>query len=210
MTGSGYMNGGDGNDTKIGSGRFDGGLGNDTYVSNNYNASTEFYGGDGIDTVYYNRHSFGVLVNIGKDRLHNRAGDDLLGETGRKTQSTDKLVDVENVVGTDHNDTIVGSAADNGLYGGRGSDEIYGRDGNDFINPGGANTAYEYVETGDGYDTIYLGDFGETYTRQIDTDWGSLVQPSALAGTAYSAAYLSFLYTPVGLGAGVVLSLIHI
>ena len=106
--------GGSGND------RLNGGLGNDL-----------LNGGDGIDTADYSSGTIdppgpvgpqaftgataGVTVNL------NIAGEQNTGGAGR-----DKLVSIENLTGTNLNDTLTGNGGNNVLTGLAGADKLFG------------------------------------------------------------------------------------
>ena len=91
--GNDVLNGGDGNDT------LDGGLGNDTLD-----------GGKGNDTASFNHLSNAVTVNLVKDTA-----------TG---QGSDTLKNIQNVTGSNSNDTITGNSGDNIIDGGLGTDTV--------------------------------------------------------------------------------------
>lgn len=78
-------------------------------------------GGVGNDTADYSRSGGYVEVDLlGREGYHGRAaGDTLLG--------------IENVIGSDRNDTLRGDDGDNILQGGRGNDLLAGRGGNDIL-----------------------------------------------------------------------------
>jgi Ca2+-binding RTX toxin-like protein len=98
--------------------------------------------------------------NDGDDTLEGGAGADLSGRTGRQRlgqlrrvagrrhraplgrgraggdAAGDTLRGIENVIGSDHADTLVGNAADNHLIGGAGDDDIWANDGDDVLEGG--------------------------------------------------------------------------
>jgi Ca2+-binding RTX toxin-like protein len=76
-------------------------------------------GGNGTDTVSYAHSSKAVKIDLGGST---QSGGDAAG---------DKLANVENVTGSDYNDTIVGNDGDNVLTGGAGKDTMTGGDGAD-------------------------------------------------------------------------------
>jgi hypothetical protein len=110
----------------------EGGLGND-----------RLYGGAGIDTASYASATGGVEVylNAGKSR----------GADGY-----DRLVDIENVTGSDFNDRLIGDAGDNVLTGGAGDDIMKGKGGNDTYYGGFGN---DTIRGDAGVDSIH-GDQG--------------------------------------------------
>jgi len=109
-------------------------------------------GGEGNDTVVYQFDDPGVVVNLDQGGAVDGNGD------------TDTIVDIENVIGSDLDDTIAGNDDSNNLSGRAGDDVISGLGGNDFI-VGGAGADelegglgsdnFAYIMPSDGGDTIY-------------------------------------------------------
>ena len=77
-------------------------------------------GGVGTDTVSYRYAAAGVNVNLALATAQNTVG-----------SGTDTLLNIENVIGTDFDDTLAGNAAGNRLDGGLGADTMAGGTGND-------------------------------------------------------------------------------
>ncbi len=100
--GADALYGGDGND------KLRGGLGGD-----------RLDGGDGTDRALYNQATSGVVVDL--SNASQNAGE----------AAGDSYISVEQVVGSDHDDTIRGDAGANTLWGGNGTDGLEGGDGND-------------------------------------------------------------------------------
>jgi Ca2+-binding RTX toxin-like protein len=110
------LTGGAGNDTITGGTGWDflaGGLGNDSLD-----------GGAGEDAVDYSASATGVVVTLGAPGVGSGEG-------------LDSLTSIEDVAGSNHNDSLTGDGGDNWFYAGNGNDTI----------TGGGNTAY-----GDTYD----------------------------------------------------------
>jgi Ca2+-binding RTX toxin-like protein len=84
-------------------------------------------GGAGIDTVFYADSSAGVGINLATG---NCVGGSAQGDT---------LVSIENVFGSNFNDTITGTSGANQLHGGEGNDVIKGGGGNDYLDGGSGN-----------------------------------------------------------------------
>ncbi|WP_426235100.1 beta strand repeat-containing protein [Pseudomonas sp. TWP3-2] len=78
-------------------------------------------GREGIDTAWYVNSA--TAVNINLQTGVNQGGD----------AQGDMLINVENIIGSNFNDTLTGNALANGFEGGLGNDVIYGGDGNDVI-----------------------------------------------------------------------------
>ena len=78
-------------------------------------------GGDGVDIAVYWASDAAVTVNL----------EDGTGQGGHA--QGDVLVGVENLWGSDHDDTLSGDSGANRLYGGKGNDELQGNSGNDTL-----------------------------------------------------------------------------
>ncbi len=88
-------------------------------------------GGSGVNTVSYIDASGGVSVDLSA----NAASDNGLG--GRDT-----LLNIQNIVGSSHDDVLIGDGADNHIQGGEGDDVLMGLGGNNVLDGGaGTNTA---------------------------------------------------------------------
>ena len=154
-----YANKGD--DAVFGGGgddRIHGGLGNDTID-----------GGEGSDT--YNTSAFYYAGTI--DISDPSAGSHVAFHTDGSVYSTDTLINIENVRGSDRNDVITGSSAANRLDGYRGSDTINGGAGDDLLTGGhGSDT----LDGGEGIDTAnYKGSTsGVTVNLASNTQSGSI------------------------------------
>ncbi len=93
-------------------------------------------GGDGVDTASYAASSGSVVVRL----------DGSLGSGG--DAEGDRLLGIENVLGSDAADTIVGNAADNLLQGGQGDDVLQGGAGADTLQGGGGSDTASYAGSG--------------------------------------------------------------
>lgn len=102
-------------------------------------------GGAGIDAVTYAGSTGGVDVRLNGGVTRN----DGLG-------GIDTLISIENVTGSDFDDTLIGSAVDNVLTGGLGRDVLLGLAGNDTL-IGGSGAANE----------LYGGAGDDTYIIQV-------------------------------------------
>jgi Ca2+-binding RTX toxin-like protein len=118
-------------------------------------------GGAGSDTVdYYDAaRDFGVSVNL-----------DLLANDGADLEHDNVNIDVENVLGTDHADTLTAHPADvtNGLFGRGGHDELSGGGGHDTTLAGGAGI--DQIAGGNGNDLLYGGPGPDTLSGGTDND----------------------------------------
>ncbi len=95
-----------------------GGLGNDTLLGGDNDDVID--GGGGIDTVSYENASFSVVIDLQAGTTANDGYND-----------TDTLISIENVKGSDNDDTIIGSSGDNVLEGWLNDDDLQGGAGND-------------------------------------------------------------------------------
>lgn len=141
-----------------------------------------FYGGGGRDRVEY-IHEFdagttqGVIVNLSTATITATLANGLETVTAAHARdsfgSTDTLVSIEDIVGTDYNDYIVGNSSDNNLEGYKGSDTLFGGAGNDNLrgNDGGGVAGNDQLFGGIGDDSFKGGagndsiDGGTGYNR---------------------------------------------
>ena len=120
-------------------------------------------GGAGIDTAKFNGVAAAVNVDLAKGTV-----------TG---QGADTLVNIENVIGSNFDDTIAGDAGKNIIDGGLGNDTLDGRDGTDTVSfqsstAGVTVNLSKGTATGEGTDT--LRSFGNVIgSNQNDTIIGS-------------------------------------
>lgn len=136
-----------------------------------------YYGGSGSDTVSYVLSTNKIDANLSTSlvfRIHDGA-----------VQSTDFVFDMENVTGSNYDDTIVGSSADNLLRGGggidtitglNGNDHVWGDSGNDILDGGNGEdivdggTGNDSMIGGSGNDTMNGGDGNDTINGGSDND----------------------------------------
>jgi Ca2+-binding RTX toxin-like protein len=125
------------------------GRGGDDYIKGGGGADW-LHGGDGSDTALYLDSLSAVEVNL------------VTGKGKGGTAEGDTLLSIENVVGSDFNDTIIGNTEDNRLEGGKGHDILKGGGGMDRLFGGEGNDVLEvdglgdFVNGGDGIDTLVL------------------------------------------------------
>ncbi|ALQ02191.1 retention module-containing protein [Pseudomonas brassicacearum] len=139
--GDNILNAGDGNDIlSAGSGNntLHGGAGNDLLYSGAGNDLLD--GGTGNDTASYAHASAGVTVNLGLLAAQNTVG-----------AGTDTLTGIENLVGSNFNDTLTGDGASNRINGGLGHDVLNGGGGDDLLIGGLGNNT---LTGGSGADTF--------------------------------------------------------
>ncbi|MHC2145138.1 retention module-containing protein [Pseudomonas sp. 210_17 TE3656] len=194
-TGGDTLNAGAGNDVLIGGDGNDilnAGDGNDLLIGGSGN--DQLNGGAGIDTASYAGASSGVTVSLANLAAQNTGG-----------AGTDTLSGIENLIGSDYNDSLTGDGNANLLRGGLGNDALNGGGGNDVLIGGSGNNT---LTGGDGND-IFLWQQGNS-GRDVVTDFtpgtDRLDLSQLLQGeNATSASLDDYLHFKVtGSGAGVV------
>ena len=152
--GDDILDAGPGNDLVFGNG------GNDTLIGGSGEGNDRLDGGIGTDTVTYSSATQAVVVNLTSGLAF---GDPAIG--------SDTLVDIENVIGGQGNDTIVGNAVANVLDGGPGDDILSGLGGDDTLIGGAGN---DTLIGGTGSDAAMFSGNRADYTLQTNAD-GSIV-----------------------------------
>jgi len=142
--GNDYVSAGTGDDLIVGGE----GAGNDTYV-----------GGTGTDTVKYTSAVNTILVNL------------LEGLANGQDIGTDKLAEIENLIGGQTGDTLIGDNNANNINAFTGNDTITGNGGNDTI------------DGGVGQDTVVYALNASSYTVTAITGGYQVVAKSGLEGT---------------------------
>ena len=165
--GDDLLNGGKGTDS------LDGGAGNDTLVG--ALGTDLLLGGDGIDTADYSGSTDGVVVNLGL------AG----AQQVSVATGLDTLAQIENLIGSNFNDTLSGDAGNNSLTGLLGNDVLTGLDGFDLLDGGagddnlngGINAdtlvgglGNDFLSGGKGTDSLDGGDGNDSLTGGLGTD----------------------------------------
>ncbi|PRA55736.1 MULTISPECIES: retention module-containing protein [Pseudomonas] len=133
--GDNVLNGGDGNDVLTagnGNNELHGGAGNDLLFSGLGNDLLD--GGDGIDTASYAHATAGVTVNLGLQGGQNTVG-----------AGVDTLVSIENLTGSNWNDTLIGNDQDNLIIGGLGNNTLTG---------GGGSDTFKWLAGNSGHDVV--------------------------------------------------------
>ena len=131
-------------------------------------------GRGGVDTVDYGYASSGVTVN-------------LASQTGGVSGTTDwdTLEDIEQVAGSNYNDTLTGDQGPNTIWGQGGDDAIYGS-GADTVASGN-----DYLDGGDGNDLLYGRDGNDTLygADGMDTLYGGSGADMLLGGIGNDRLY---------------------
>ena len=125
LTGIENIRGSDHNDTLRGNAYnniLEGGAGDDTLI-----------GAEGSDAASYAHAGAAVTVNLQLTGPQNTGGD-----------GTDTLVDINNVIGSEYNDTLTGNSGNNILIGGGGDDTLTGGGGSDVYAGGYGDDIYDY------------------------------------------------------------------
>ncbi|REL30842.1 beta strand repeat-containing protein [Thalassotalea euphylliae] len=146
-----YLEAGSGVTVDLSTGQSSGGAGNDTLsaienvIGSNFNDQLS---GDGLDNV--------LTGGLGDDVLNGQGGIDTASYSDAKTSvevslalgnasggsGNDTLIAIENIVGSEHSDSLHGDSGDNRLDGGAGNDVLQGAQGNDVLVGGlGRDTA---------------------------------------------------------------------
>jgi len=120
----------------------------------------DLYGGAGEDTAHYLNATAGVNIDLGNNTALNAEAE---GDT---------FDSIENIIGSQHNDTLSGDAFGNKIEGGAGDDQLIGR--------GGADRLFG----GDGIDTVYYADAAADVTIDLaaGTGEGDSAQGDTLSG----------------------------
>ncbi|WPN33131.1 Ig-like domain-containing protein [Pseudomonas sp. P5_109] len=152
-TGNNIINAGGGNDVLTagsGNNELHGDAGNDLLYSGPGNDLLD--GGTGIDTASYAHATAGVTVNLS-----------LLGGQNTLGAGTDTLTGIENLTGSNFNDTLTGDNNNNVINGGLGNDILNGGGGDDLLIGGlGNNTlsggagadTFQWLKGNSGHDVI--------------------------------------------------------
>jgi Ca2+-binding RTX toxin-like protein len=168
----GNLRGGSGNDRLIGRGRLEGGGGNDDLtgspladtlrgssgrdtIDGGFGAD-DIGGGSGTDTLVYPSRPNGVNVTIGSGNGNDGGPEDQTGSSRDTVRG-----DIEDLLGTELNDslvgdksaeTLVGLGGDDFVFGNGGRDTLQGFDGNDLLT-GGASS--DVLRGGPGADRMF-------------------------------------------------------
>jgi len=173
------LNGGAGHDVLVGGVGNDalyGGEGDDLLIGGPGNDLLD--GGPGNDTASYASATAGVTVDLGHVGAQNTGGAGL-----------DTLVSIENLIGSDDNDTLIGNDGDNVLSGGLGDDILIGGGGNDILIGGPGN---DTLTGGSGNDTFVWqkGDTGHDRVTDFTPGSDRLDLSQLLQGENATAASL--------------------
>lgn len=125
-------------------------------------------GGAGQDEVNYDAGSgttSGLYIDM--TNIVDAGGYTSVVVTPDGTGGTDYLRGIENIWGTDHDDTVIGDAADNNFHGNVGNDNLVGGAGNDRLDGG---DDFDTLDGGAGNDDLFGGENGDTLTGGSEGD----------------------------------------
>ena len=156
MGGDDTIIGGGGNDTLFGGAGNDTVRGGDGHDELRGGAGNDLLdGGNGWDVVAYWDATAGVNVNL---------ADGVASNDG--TGGADTLVGIENVGGSNFNDTITGDGNDNSIWSGNGNDSVDGGAGNDNLQGGAGN---DTLNGGEGRDWVHYSDSTAAVSVNLQT-----------------------------------------
>jgi len=124
-----------------------GGAGDDVFLAGAaIDGADTISGGTGVDTIDYSLRTALVVVTLNPASM-----------SGEATENDVLALDMENVIGTDYNDTITGNPSANELVGGLGDDILKGLAGDDVLE-GGGGTEGNDLDCGAGDGDIGFGE----------------------------------------------------
>ena len=154
--GNDLLSGGNGDDTLLG------GAGDDTLLGGNGNDVTN--GGKGNDTADFSNIAFEITADL-------NTGSATYVVNGNLVE--DKLISIENLNGSNLNDSLTGNAKDNVINGLDGDDTLSGGGGNDTLIGGNGNNIFR---GGAGADTFVLGFDGIDVIEDFNAEEGDIVE----------------------------------
>ncbi len=187
-TGNDYLSGGTGND------KLAGGDGDDAL--NGGAGADVLDGGAGIDTANYSNALAGLTISLTTPSAN--TGD----------AAGDIYFSIENITGSDFNDSLTGNSADNFILAGDGNDTLSGASGNDLLK---GNNGLDSLSGGVGNDTLEGGEGNDllnggtgadvlnggtgkdtaSYSGSAEGVTASLSTPSENRGSAAGDSYIS-------------------
>jgi trimeric autotransporter adhesin len=148
-----------------------GGLGNDTLEG--AGGADHLDGGAGTNTASYAGSAQGVTVYLAADRQLDNQGGDAQG---------DAFINIQNLLGSAHADTLVGDEKNNSLSGGAGDDTLEGGAGGDVFDGGTGSNTVTYVHSAMGV-SVYLGADQQIYNSGPDASGDTFKNIQNLIGT---------------------------
>ena len=169
LSGDDRLSGGGGDDSLsggLGSDRLEGGAGDD--LLNGGRGDDVLDGGDGLDLADYSGAAAGVRVDLTVASDQNTLG-----------AGVDRLVSIERLMGSGHDDVLIGTGTANQLFGGDGADRLEGGGGADYFDGGqgedtvvfsGARSAYTLAWTDDAADGVTVTG-ADGVSRAVNAEW---------------------------------------
>src|SRR5262249_28103349 len=136
-----FTNVGGGADTLLG------GRGNDVFHMTVDRMVDHINGGAGEDTIDYSASDYQLNIDLSSGNVSANFGKADVAHYATVAQVTN----VEDVIGSQYDDTVTGSSGDNRIDGGAGNDIIHAGDGNDTLIGG---MGYNILDGGKGIDTV--------------------------------------------------------
>ncbi len=162
------LKGESGNDTlkgDFGDDTLRGGVGDDTLSGDGGDDTLD--GGDGNDSVNYSSSVNSVSVDL------SNSGSQFIG----LSENSDTLFNIENIIGSNSDDTLLGNGEVNKIYGSFGDDTIDGKGGDDqLFGDSGDDTfrvsfaldGVDSIDGGDGVDTMDYSQLSQSVTLSLD------------------------------------------
>ncbi|WP_019865357.1 calcium-binding protein [Methylovulum miyakonense] len=181
-----------GNDKLIGLGGadyIDGGDGNDGLEGGEGNDT--LIGGNGADYADYSSATNGITANLTMGKAFG--------------QGLDTLKTIEDIEGSQFDDTLTGDGGANALYGNDGTDKLFGLDGNDTLYGGDAeDNSHDILHGGNGNDILYGGEGSDTLYGDDGNDimYGGFLFDLAGNNVLYGGKGNDTLYGGDGFGVG--------
>jgi Ca2+-binding RTX toxin-like protein len=144
-------------------------------------------GGSGSDTVSYAYASAGITISLALSAAQATGG-----------SGSDTLLSIENLSGSDYNDTLTGNAGNNQLAGGAGADSLIGGAGRDTLQGGTNNDVFVFTAVGDTSSDSALADVIADFTSGDLIDLSALDADSLTGGDQAFDGTLVATFTAVG------------
>ncbi|MDT9547503.1 MAG: esterase-like activity of phytase family protein [Chlorobium phaeovibrioides] len=151
---------GSGNDTIYAAGGNDSvnaGAGDDSIIGGSGEGDDTYEGGVGSDSITYTSALDDITIDLADGTAYSTNGNNAANI------GTDVLLNIEDVIAGNYDDTIIGNDADNNLDGVVGDDTITGGAGDDTITGGAGDDTAVYAGDFDDYEISYDSD-SDTYT----------------------------------------------
>jgi Ca2+-binding RTX toxin-like protein len=144
------LHGGDGNDV------LSGGAGNNDLYGDNGNdllfsgpGNEVLDGGAGNNTASYALATAGVTVSTAETGLQDTGG-----------AGCDRLINIQNLMGSNYDDHLTGDSEANVINGGQGNDRLIGGNGNDTLTGGAGHDTFQWLAGETGHDLVTDFTFG--------------------------------------------------